>query len=69
MVLEIKRKQKETTQSLIRRFSQQFRRSGILIQARKVRFKDKTKSQGAVKKAALRKEELKKHYQKLAKLG
>jgi len=69
MVLEIKRKQKETTQSLIRRFSQQFRRSGILIQARKIRFKDKAKSQGAVKKAALRKEELKKHYQKLAKLG
>jgi ribosomal protein S21 len=69
MVLEIKRKPKETTQSLIRRFSQQFRRSGILIQARKIRFKDKIKSPGAVKKAALRKEELKKHYQKLAKLG
>ena len=69
MVLEIKRKPRETTQSLIRRFSQQFRRSGTLIQARKVRFKGKTKSRGAVKKAALRKEELKKHYQKLAKLG
>lgn len=69
MVLEIKRKPRETTQSLIRRFSQQFRRSGTLIQARKVRFKGKTKSRGAAKKAALRKEELKKHYQKLAKLG
>ena len=69
MALEIKKKSKETTQSLIRRFSQQFRRSGILIQARKIRFKDKNRSRGAVKRAALRKEELKKHYKKLAKLG
>jgi hypothetical protein len=69
MVLEIKRKPRETNQSLMRRFSQQFRKSGTLIQARKIRFRGKTKSRGAEKKAALRKEELKKHYQKLAKLG
>jgi len=69
MTLEVKRKQRENTQSLIRRFSQKIRKSGVLIQARKVRFLEKEKSDLAKKRAALRKIELRKEYEKMKKLG
>jgi len=69
MALEVNRKAKENIQSLIRRFSQKFRQSGILIEARNARFKNKEKSKEAKKKEALRREELKKHYEELKKLG
>lgn len=69
MPLEIKRKQRESTQGLIRRFSQRVRRSGILVQARKNRFQEKSKSEEAKKRAALRKEELRKEYKMSAKMG
>jgi len=69
MVLEVKRRQKESVQSLIRRFTQRVRRSGVLIQARKVRFKEESKSKQAKKKAALKKAELRKKYEKLKKTG
>ena len=69
MALEIKRQGRETSQALVRRFSQRVQRSGILLRARRRRFKARTKSEGARKKQALRREELKKEYVKLEKLG
>lgn len=69
MTLEVTRKPRESVQSLIRRFTQAVRRSGILIQARKVQFQKEPKSKTAKKKEALRREELRKHYEKLKKLG
>ena len=69
MALEVKRKPKESTQSLIRRFTQRVRQSGVLIQARKIRFKKEPKSKQAKKKAALRREQLRKEYKRLEKLG
>jgi len=69
MALEIKRKEKETSQSLIRRFSKRIRQSGILVQARKTRFRERPKSRQLKKRAALRREEMKKEYEKLKKLG
>ena len=69
MALEVKRKPRESVQGLIRRFSQRIRRSGILVQARKIRFQEKPKSKQARKRAALRKEQLRKDYKKLEKLG
>ena len=69
MALEIKRQLKETPQSLIYRFSKRIRQSGILLRARKARFKHRNKSRWAKKRAALRREELKKYYEKLEKLG
>lgn len=69
MALEAKRKPQESVQGLIRRFSQKIRQSGILIQARKIRFKQKPKSEQAKKRAALRKKELKREYEELEKLG
>lgn len=69
MVLEIKKQERETTQSLVRRFGRRIQQSGILVRARKNRFRKKAKSRQAKKKAALRREELKKEYKKLKKLG
>ena len=69
MALEIKKQNRETTQSLIRRFTKSIQESRILVRARKIRFKEKPKSEQMRKRAALRREELKKEYQKLEKLG
>ncbi len=69
MVLEIKKQERETAQSLIRRFGRGVQQSGLLIRARKIRFRQKPKNKQATRKAALRREQLKKEYQRLKKLG
>lgn len=69
MALEIKKQPRETNQALIRRFNQALSESGILIRARKIRFKEKEKSEQMKKAAALRREEKKKEYERLKKLG
>ena len=69
MVLEIKKQERETSQSLVRRFGKRIQQSGILLRARRSRFRKRPKSHQAKKKAALRREELKEEYKKLKKLG
>jgi hypothetical protein len=69
MALEIRKKEKETSQNLIRRFAKRIQQSGILVQARKNMFKRRQESDEAKKRAALRRVELKKQYQILKKLG
>ncbi len=69
MALEIKKQEKESSQNLVRRFSKRVKLSGILLRARKNRFYERTKSQQMRKRSALRREELKKEYEKLEKLG
>lgn len=69
MVLEVKKQERETSQSLIRRFGRRIQQSGILLRARKTKFRERPKSKQAKKRAALRREELKKEYQRLKKLG
>jgi ribosomal protein S21 len=69
MALEVKRKERENPQSLVRRFTKRVQQSGILLRARKTRFKRREKSKGQRKKTALRREEMKKEYEELEKLG
>lgn len=69
MPIEIKRKEKESPQNLIRRFSQRIQRSGILVRTRKNRFKIRQKSKQMKKRSALRREELRIKYESLKKLG
>jgi len=69
MGLEVKKKERETSQNLIRRFSRSLQQSGILLRAREVRFKEREKSEQMKKRAALRREEKKREYEKLRKLG
>ena len=69
MALQVRKQPKETSQSLVHRFSKRIRESGILLRARKSRFRSRKKSRQAKKVAALRREELRKKYKKLEKLG
>ena len=69
MALEIKKKERETSHSLVRRFSKRLKQSGILIRARKKIFRKRKKSKQLKKRAALRREEKKKEYERKKKLG
>lgn len=69
MPLKVFRKEKETVQNLIRRFIKIVRDSGILLEAKKRQFYQRPKSKTAKKEAALRREALKKEYEKAQKFG
>ena len=69
MTLEVKKQERENSQSLIRRFSKRLQHSGLLKRARKKRFRAKIKSENMQQKAALRREELKQKYEQLKKMG
>ncbi|MBI2041636.1 MAG: 30S ribosomal protein S21 [Candidatus Nealsonbacteria bacterium] len=68
-MLEVKKQPTESSQSLVRRFTRGMQQSGVLFGARKRQFNQRTKSKLARKKAAIRREETKKEYEKLRKLG
>ncbi len=69
MALEVKKQERETSQSLVRRFAKRVQQSGLLLRARRVRFKERKKSEQMKKRAALRREELKKEYERKQKMG
>ena len=69
MALEIKKEERESSQNLVRRFSRRIKQSGILLRARKARFRQRPKSHQMKQRSALRREELKKEYEKLEKMG
>ena len=69
MSLEVKRKERENSQNLVRRFRKRVQQSGILRRARKTRFRHREKSKNMEKKAALRRGEMKVEYEKLKKIG
>ena len=70
-MIEVKRKDNESTGSLLRRFSKKIQLSGLLLQARSSRFRDKVKSRTERRKNALRKNEIvaeKEYQRKIGKL-
>ena len=69
MSLQVQKQGRESSQSLIRRFSQRIRQSGILLEVRKKQYKVRKKSRKLKKRAALRRLELKKKYEQLKKFG
>ncbi len=58
MVLQIKRKDKESPQNLVHRFTKMVRQAGILLELRKKQFHKRSKSALVKKRSALRKVEL-----------
>ena len=58
MALEVKRKEKETSQNLVHRFTKVVRQSGVLLEVRGNQFHKRAKSALAKKRSALRKAEL-----------
>ncbi len=69
MALKVKKREKETPQNLVRRFTRALQQSGILVQAREKAFKAREKSRSLKREAALRREAIKKKYRQLEKLG
>ncbi|OGZ64112.1 MAG: hypothetical protein A3A98_03985 [Candidatus Staskawiczbacteria bacterium RIFCSPLOWO2_01_FULL_40_39] len=70
MTLEVRKKDKESSQNLVHRFTKVVRQSGILLEVRSKQFRKRSKSILAKKRSALRRVEMraeKKRQEKLAK--
>jgi len=65
----VKRKDRETTASLIRRFSRRIQASGVLLQARRTRFFESRTTRCEQRVRALRRLAASKERERLAKLG
>jgi ribosomal protein S21 len=68
MALEIRKKQRENVQAMMRRFQKAVQQSGILLEMRKRQFVKRVKSDNMQKKSALRKVENKKKYDLIKKM-
>ncbi len=68
-MIEVRKKENESTGSLLRRFSKKVQQSGLLLQARSSRFMEKTQSREERKKSALRRNEIVAEKEQLRKLG
>ncbi len=68
-MIEVKKKSSESLASLLRRFNRKVQQSGILVQARKVRFYAKPKSRKKVKESAIRRTQIAQQKEYLRKIG
>ncbi|OGI28860.1 MAG: hypothetical protein A2288_00485 [Candidatus Moranbacteria bacterium RIFOXYA12_FULL_44_15] len=68
-MIEVKKKDRESSESLIRRFSRRVQQSGVLMQARRGRFRKDEKSKREVREGAMYKEKVRKVVNKLKKMG
>lgn len=68
-MVEVRRKEGETTGAMLRRFTRRVQQSGILIRARKMKFYEHKPSRRAVRERALRRIEVNKERSRLEKLG
>ncbi|MBI4132069.1 MAG: 30S ribosomal protein S21 [Candidatus Sungbacteria bacterium] len=65
----VKRKERESTAAMLRRFSRRVQASGILLRARKTRFYEPKLTKRASRERALRRLALAREREKLLKLG
>ncbi len=68
-MIELRKKDKESTPNLLRRFTKKVRQSGVLLKARQGRFRIRQKSKLKKKNSALRREKLRGMRAELSKLG
>jgi ribosomal protein S21 len=68
-MIEVRKKDKETTESLMRRFSRRIQQSGVLVRARRTRFRNDEKSKTEKRQEALYKVKIRKEINALKKLG
>ncbi len=68
-MIELRKKEKESTLNLLRRFTKKVRQSGVLMDARRKMFRKRKQSQFKVKQSALRRNHLKELRSDLNKLG
>ena len=68
-MIQVKRKERETAESLIRRFSRRVQQSGVLRRVRKLRFRQEEKSKDMRRGEALYKVKIRKEIDRLKKMG
>lgn len=68
-MVECKRKKGETFESFLRRFNKRIIQSGKVLQFKKVQFHAKDPNKNLVKKSTLKRQQLKKRYEFLTKVG
>lgn len=68
-MVEVKRKDNESFDNLLRRFNRKIQQSGVLVRARKTRFFEPTKSRNLERSAAQRRSELKAVREEMKRLG
>ena len=68
-MIEVSKKERETNESLIRRFSRRVQQSGVLMKARKSRFQVDEKSKSEKRIEALYKVRIRKKIDRAKKLG
>lgn len=68
-MVQVKRREKESVNGLIRRFVRTVQQSGVLWQARRSRFYEKKKSRRELKEKALHREKVIAEQERLRKLG
>lgn len=68
-MVEVKKRNNESSESLIRRFSRKVQASGVLLQAKKVRYYQRKKSKLKLREEAQRRAELTAERERLIKLG
>lgn len=68
-MVQVRRRERETTAALLRRFTRRVQQSGILITARKRKFHGSKPTKRAMRESALRRSALAKERARLEKLG
>ncbi len=68
-MIQVNRKEKETSESLIRRFSRRVQQSGVLKRVRKLRYREEEQSRPKRREEALYKVKIRKEIGRLKKLG
>ncbi|HYE22272.1 MAG TPA: 30S ribosomal protein S21 [Verrucomicrobiae bacterium] len=68
-LVEVKKKDGESFESLLRRFNRKIQQSGVLVRARKIRFFAPTKSRNMLREDAARRAENREKREELKKLG
>lgn len=68
-MVEVKKKDGESFESLLRRFSKKTLQSGRLLQAKKIKFYQKPKSKRKIRESAKRREVIKNYREYLRKIG
>lgn len=67
-MIQVRKKDRENAESLIRRFSRRIQQSGVLMQARRTRFQNDKKSKLKQREEALYKVKIRKEINKLKKM-
>ena len=68
-MVEVKKKDNESFESLLRRFNRKIQQSGVLVRARKIRFFESPKSRNLQKVTARRRSQIKAQKEELKRMG